>query len=172
MLFTGSVDRSDGSTRADAVASSLRELPRIVAELECGGKLMGAWSERIATAFADRYPRRDPTRRCIGREGEHPVVHANGEAADIGPLWPQLAELGSTTILREEELIVGLEDAEVCFAAEVGRGTIEIIVGPCPDLHEIRRRYESGMGPCPAGHGRPRSAGVGLRHPAAHAAVG
>jgi glutamate--cysteine ligase len=103
-----------------------------------------AWAHRIGTAFAARFPPRDPTRRRLGREGEHPVVHADGTAADIAVLWPRLIA-GGGRVLKEGDLVVGLEDEGVTFSAEVGRGTIEIIVGPSDDLHDLRARYEAGM---------------------------
>lgn len=104
-----------------------------------------SWPARLGGEFRRRFPVRAPASRRLGREGEHPVVHPDGTLADIGVLWPHLANVPEAVVLREGSLVVGVDLPEVSFAAEVGRGTIEVIVGPCEDLHELGGRYEAGM---------------------------
>lgn len=100
---------------------------------------------RLAARFRRDFPVRDPDGRTLGREGEHPVVHPDGTAADVAVLWPHLAAQPDAVTLYEGALVVGVRTPEVMWSAEVGRGTIEIIVGPCPDLHALRAAYERGM---------------------------
>lgn len=104
-----------------------------------------AWATRLASRFASRFPDVTDRWRTIGREGEHPIVHPDGSMADIAVLWPHLAAHGDMEVLREGELVVGLDKPGMAFSAEVGRGTMEIIVGPCHDLHGIRADYETAM---------------------------
>lgn len=103
---------------------------------------MSPWDERLGRRFITSFPDRPPGLRTLGREAEHPVVHADGTAADIAVLWPHLAA-GGGELLREGDLIVGLACEGCTFSAEVGFGTMEIIVGPCDDLHQIRGAYEA-----------------------------
>ena len=103
------------------------------------------WTERLAAHFMGLFPERESAWRRIGREGEHPVVRADGTAADISVLWPHLQRSSPGELVREGELIVALECEHVTFTSEVGRGTLEIIVGPEDDLHGIRQRYEDAM---------------------------
>ncbi len=106
---------------------------------------ISSWGQRIGDVFETRFPSRLGAWRTLGREAEHPVVHADGTAADIGVLWSRLAELGKFEVKREGDLIVGLDSPEVQYSAEVGVGTIEVIVGPANDLHGIRDAYERGI---------------------------
>lgn len=101
--------------------------------------------DQLATEFRRRFPARDPARRRLGREAEFPVVHPDGTAADIAVLWPRLAAQGRFDEVREGELVVGLDGEGVSYSAEVGRGTIELIVGPADDLFGIRDAIEAGM---------------------------
>lgn len=96
---------------------------------------------RIAESFRAHFPARAPGHRRLGREAEHPVVHPDGTAFDVAALWSDLAEGGGYEVLREGDLIVGLEGPDHIFSAEVGRGTMEIIVGPVDTVHEIGARY-------------------------------
>lgn len=106
---------------------------------------VSSWGRRIGDVFTSRFPSRPGAWRTLGREAEHPVVHRDGTAADIGVLWSRLAEGGGFEVKREGDLIVGLEAPDAQYSAEVGRGTIEVIVGPADDLHGIRAAYERAM---------------------------
>lgn len=104
-----------------------------------------AWIDALAARFADGFPtRRD--HMTLGREAEHPVVHADGTAADISRLWPRLAATGDLDEKREGSLIIGLDGEKYCYSSEVGKGTIEIILSPTADLHEMSGLYEEAMG--------------------------
>ncbi|MCB9666261.1 MAG: hypothetical protein H6732_19280 [Alphaproteobacteria bacterium] len=109
------------------------------------GSASGAMAQRLAGVLDRRWPPRDARARRLGREGEHPVVHPDGSLADIAVLWPRLAALPGAEVHREGELVVGVDLPGISFAAEVGRGTIELIVGPCDDLHAVAGHYEAGM---------------------------
>jgi glutamate--cysteine ligase len=104
-----------------------------------------SWTERLAGRFQGALRVRDGAWRRLGREAEYPVVHADGTAADIAVLWPRLAASGQFKMSREGSLVVALEGEHVTYSSEVGRGTIEIIVGPEDDLHGLRGRSEAGM---------------------------
>jgi glutamate--cysteine ligase len=101
-------------------------------------------ADDLVQRFETSFPSQSVTPRTLGREGEHPVVHPDGTAADIAVLWPRLVD-GGGELVHEGDLVVGVVDEDVTYSAEVGRGTMEIIVGPCPDLHHIRDAYERGM---------------------------
>jgi gamma-glutamylcysteine synthetase len=105
----------------------------------------GSWEQRLAERFHAELPVREGAWRRLGREGEHPIVHPDGSAADIAVLWPHLIASGEFNVAREGELIVALEGEQVIFSSEVGRATLEIIVGPVDDLHEIASHYEAAM---------------------------
>lgn len=102
-------------------------------------------AEALGARFLAAWPSRDPGDRKLGREAEFPVVHADGTAADIAVLWPLLSDGRTGRWLREGALIVGWEEADVTFCSEVGRGTIEVIVGPCRDLGALDGRMEAGV---------------------------
>jgi gamma-glutamylcysteine synthetase len=103
------------------------------------------WTLRLASEFTRRWPDRDGAWRRIGREGEYPLVHADGTAGDIAALWSHLAELVPGRLQREGDLITALVCDDVTFSSEVGKGTIEVIVGPEDDLHGIRARHEAAV---------------------------
>jgi gamma-glutamylcysteine synthetase len=104
-----------------------------------------AWIDDLAARFAAGFP----THRefmTLGREAEHPVVHADGTAADISLLWPRLGATGDLEPKREGEMIIGLDGDKYCYSSEVGKGTIEIILSPTADLNEMAALYEEAMG--------------------------
>lgn len=103
------------------------------------------WRERLADRFVSAFPVRTGAWRRLGRESEFPVVHPDGTAADIAVLWKHLAASGSFRERREGAMTVALEGEHVTYSSEVGRGTIEVIVGPEEDLHGLRARTEAGM---------------------------
>ena len=110
-------------------------------------------------------PARTPHRRP--REAEFPVVDQAGRAADIDRLWPLLlgnedaAENGKRGSLSPHayslsplkvkrdavntDLIVGLDGAAYSYALEVGRGTIELNVGPYATLFELESAFRTAL---------------------------
>lgn len=104
----------------------------------------------IAQRFAAGFPEGPSPMRTVGREAEYPVVRADGSAAEISALWPHLSELaaGKNHPLRpklEGALTVALVGSRYTFFSEVGRGTIEVLTGPCQDLWEIATAQEEAM---------------------------
>ena len=102
-----------------------------------------AWVRLLADRFSDAFPERLERPRTLGREAEFPLVRADGSAAEAAELWgPLQRRLPGFTAKREGGLIVALTDGSVEYTAEVGRGTLELIVGPEPDLHALAARHE------------------------------
>ena len=101
--------------------------------------------EALAATFAGHFPARLQGPRTIGREAEFPVVDQTGRAAAVDQLWPLLMknQRGAPAPLKVKrdvvnpDLIVGLDGASFSYALEVGRGTIELNVGPCDTLFEL-----------------------------------
>ena len=105
--------------------------------------------DALASAFASHFPPTLPRLRTIGREAEYPVVTADGEAADVRRLWEPLLAVADFHVKYDDpdrqELIVGLEGADVGYFLEVGLGTVEVITGPCDDLFELQAVHEAAM---------------------------
>ena len=123
--------------------------------------------ESLAARFAAHFPPRLQGPRTVGREAEFPVVDQAGRAADIDQLWPlllknedaaesskrgSLSPLSSTLsplkVKRDAvntDLIVGLDGASYSFALEVGKGTIELNVGPCATLFELESTFRTAL---------------------------
>ncbi len=100
------------------------------------------WLESLADSFAAGFQSSTPSWRKVGREAEHPVVDSNGEAADIAGLWEALAAPGDMKKKFEGDLLVQLDGERFSYAAEVGKGTMEIVLAPSEDLHGIKTNYE------------------------------
>jgi gamma-glutamylcysteine synthetase len=94
----------------------------------------------LADAFAARFPLRARRPRLVGREAELPIVDASGRARDAAQLWPALVAttLGEPTH-DASGLLTGVELARWFCLAEVGRGTIELGVGPRRSLPALDR---------------------------------
>ena len=109
--------------------------------------------EALAATFAAHFPACLQGPRTIGREAEFPVVDQAGRAADIDQLWPLLLrnERGALAPLKVKrdavnpDLIVGLDGASYNYALEVGRGTIELNVGPCDTLFALESAFRSAL---------------------------
>lgn len=123
--------------------------------------------EALADRFAAHFPQRLDGPRTVGREAEFPVVDQRGRAADIDRLWPLLLETepavadgercslsphsSSLTPLKVKrdavntDLIVGLDGAAYSYALEVGKGTIELNVGPYATLFELERAFRAAV---------------------------
>ena len=109
--------------------------------------------EALAATFAAHFPARLQGPRTIGREAEFPVVDQAGRAADIDQLWPLLMrnEKGALAPLKVKrdavnaDLIVALDGASYSYALEVGRGTIELNVGPCDTLFALESVFRTAL---------------------------
>ena len=119
--------------------------------------------ESLAAGLAACFPPRRDGPRTIGREAEFPVVDQMGRAADIDQLWPLLMtgeESAERSARRSPsspsplkvkrdainpDLIVGLDGASYSYALEVGRGTIELNVGPCRTLFTLETAFRAGL---------------------------
>ena len=114
----------------------------------------------LADRFAAHFPPRLQGPRTVGREAEFPVVDQTGHAADINRLWPLLlgneaaaenGKRGSLSPLKVKrdavntDLIVGLDGAAYSYALEVGKGTIELNVGPYDTLFELDSAFSTAL---------------------------
>ncbi len=101
--------------------------------------------QRTYTVLAEEYAARfretlRPT-RMIGREAEFPLVYPDGRAGDVLRLWePLLARGGFVPRYDDPEtrtLIVALTSADGTVEVEVGRATVELVLGPYEDLWQL-----------------------------------
>jgi len=82
----------------------------------------------------------------------------NGDWADVHWLLQTILEQGSDTMkaekeqgpkrrsFRQERLVkVTDESTGTQWTAEVGGGTVEVITGPCQNLHELKEKHENGV---------------------------
>jgi gamma-glutamylcysteine synthetase len=101
------------------------------------GPAVGVLAERFAARFRETLR---PV-RLIGREAEYPVVWPDGRAADVGRLWPLLLEQNGFTPHYDDPetqaLIVGLTGTDGTVEVEVGRATVELVLGPYQDLWQL-----------------------------------
>jgi glutamate--cysteine ligase len=99
----------------------------------------------IAEQYESRFRETLGPIRKVGREAEFPVVWPDGRAGDVNLLWePLLAEGGLTPQYDDPEtrsLIYSAEAEELVYGIEVGRGTVELSVGPCEDLWQLQARF-------------------------------
>jgi glutamate--cysteine ligase len=99
-----------------------------------------AWHTALGSRVASSFPERHARPGTVGRESEFPLVHPDGTCGDLLRVWPILAENGPK--LREKRevsgLLVELHSEDALYVAEVGRGTVEIVVGPHETLHGTR----------------------------------
>jgi gamma-glutamylcysteine synthetase len=101
--------------------------------------------DALATEFRSRFPERIATPRTVGREAEFTVVTADGRAADCARLWPHVLEIPGARRLLDQpapdgtRLSIGAETDTWFCVAEVGRGTVEVGVGPRTSLHDLDR---------------------------------
>jgi len=104
-----------------------------------------AVSQRTITALTGQYTARfrDTLRpmRMVGREAEFPLVYPDGRAGDVFRLWePLLARGGFVPRYDDPEtqaLIVALAGADGTIEVEVGRATVELVLGPYEDLWQL-----------------------------------
>jgi gamma-glutamylcysteine synthetase len=105
------------------------------------------WIRRIAARFGGRFPQQPIQWRTLGRESEFPLVRADGSPGDLAEIWPVLAKNGPALTEKREKngLLVELNCPEVAYMAEVGKGTVEIVLPPKQDLHEIDTAWRAAM---------------------------
>jgi gamma-glutamylcysteine synthetase len=103
----------------------------------------------IAAQFESKFRAEPRPLRKVGREAEFPVVSHDGRAAEVSCLWePLLAEKGFTPLYNNPEthdLIVAVERGELNIAIEVGRGTIELSLGPYDDLWQLQSAFDQAL---------------------------
>jgi glutamate--cysteine ligase len=105
----------------------------------------------LAAGFEGRFRERVPSPRTVGREAEFPVVGADGRAGRVERLWAQVLAEGGCEPLRDEAgpggegLLIGIQAAGWSAVAEVGRGTVEVVVGPRPSLHDLAADLDAAM---------------------------
>ena len=99
-----------------------------------------AWHRALGARAARAFPERHATPGTVGRESEFPLVRPDGTTGDLLQVWPLLAEAAPHLVEKREVsgLLVELRDEDVSYVAEVGRGTVEIVVGPHRTLHGTR----------------------------------
>ncbi len=100
--------------------------------------------DSIARWFEGHFPEQTPSWRTIGREAEYPLVRDNGWPIPIMELWPHL-QADDLTVQTEGDLITALEGERYTYSSEVGWGTIEVITGPCDDLHQLAAVHEEAV---------------------------
>jgi gamma-glutamylcysteine synthetase len=95
----------------------------------------------LAGRFAARFRETLRPLRLIGREAEFPVVWPDGRAGDVLSLWTRLLEQDGFTPQYDDPdtrtLIVALRGAEGTVEVEVGRATVELVLGPYEDLWQL-----------------------------------
>lgn len=99
--------------------------------------------EALAAEFQSRFAERLAKPRTVGREAELTVVTPDGRAADCARLWPILLEVPGARPLLDQpapdgsRLPIGAETERWFCIAEVGRGTVEVGVGPRGSLSRL-----------------------------------
>ena len=101
---------------------------------------VAAWHTALGARVASAFPERHATPGTVGRESEFPLVRPDGTCGDLLQIWPHLADNGPALEEKREAsgLLVELRGEDALFVAEVGRGTVEIVVGPHATLHGTR----------------------------------
>jgi gamma-glutamylcysteine synthetase len=127
--------------------------------------------ERLAQQFSDRFPRRRPRLRRIGREAEFPLVWPDGRAGDAALLWPPLRAGGNARVTYDEpdgQMVVRVDIGRVGYEVEMGQATVEVVLPPADDLHWLETistaaidrlaRAAANQGMCALGYGiQPRT---------------
>ncbi len=102
-------------------------------------------SQRTITALTEQYAARfrETLRpmRMIGREAEFPIVYPDGRAGDVLQVWPPLLARGGFVPEYDDPdartLIVALAGPDGRVEVEVGRATLELVLGPYEDLWQL-----------------------------------
>ena len=96
----------------------------------------------LTSAFVARFPERAGRVRSVGREAELPLIDTAGRAGDSARLWPTLLRVtGAASVHDPSGLLIGAEAPRWFCLAEVGRGTVEIGVGPRRSIVELERDF-------------------------------
>ena len=97
--------------------------------------------ERLAQAFSDGFPLRRAGPRRIGREAEFPLVWPNGRAGDASVLWEPLRAEAKARVTYDDPdsrtMIARVDIGRVGYEVEMGRATVEVVLPPAADLHEL-----------------------------------
>ena len=95
----------------------------------------------LAGQYAARFRETLRPLRMIGREAEFPLVYPDGRAGDVFRLWePLLAKGGFEARYDDPQtrtVIVALTGAGGTIEVEVGRATVELVLGPYEDLWQL-----------------------------------
>jgi gamma-glutamylcysteine synthetase len=104
------------------------------------------WIQTLGQRFIGRFPA-EVSWRTVGRESEFPLVRPDGAPGELSELWPILAELRPGMAEKREAsgLQVELAADDYSVVAEVGRGTVELVLGPQRDLHGTHAVWERAM---------------------------
>ena len=94
-------------------------------------------AERYAAHFRETVR---PIRR-VGREAEFPLVYADGRAGEVARMWEPLMTGGEFVPQYDDPqthlLIEALAGAQGRIEVEVGRATVELVLGPYEDLWQL-----------------------------------
>ncbi len=94
-------------------------------------------AERYAGLFRETVR---PIRR-VGREAEFPLVYADGRAGEVARMWEPLMTGGEFVPQYDDpkthSVIEALTSAHGRIEVEVGRATIELVLGPYEDLWQL-----------------------------------
>jgi glutamate--cysteine ligase len=99
--------------------------------------------DALAERFVSRFPERVPAPRTVGREAEFTLVRPDGRAGDSSLLWAPLLEATGGRPVHDQpapdgsRLLIGVETDRWFCLAEVGRGTVEVGVGPARSLPDL-----------------------------------
>jgi hypothetical protein len=99
----------------------------------------------ISRWYPSRFPKDRHDVRPLWRRADYPIVLPNGWPVPAWRIWPILAEAGDLTEEKDGETVIALAGDKLRFEAEVGFGTVKIVVGPFDDLHQIRAAHEAAM---------------------------
>lgn len=105
------------------------------------------WIGILARRFGERFPA-EVSWRTVGRESEFPLVRPDGTPGDLGEVWPHIAAAPGPTLTEKREksgLLVELSCEAYAFVAEVGRGTVELVLSPQTDLLATAALWEVAM---------------------------
>jgi gamma-glutamylcysteine synthetase len=106
--------------------------------------------EDLASRFAACFPTHISGPRTVGREAEFPLVTPDGRAGDASRVWPLLIEAGCEPVHdqvpggRPGE-VIGVRGPGWQCLVEVGRCTVEVVVGPRPSLGELREDFDRAL---------------------------
>lgn len=104
--------------------------------------------DRLARWMEGRFPEElpDPRRRSLERVAEYPLVLPNGWPVPVHRLWPVLQKADpSLEVESEGETLLALRGPGFSFRAAVGWGMVQVVTGPCADLHALRQAHEAAM---------------------------